>query len=289
MGGLHLGIAGVPPHAQHGVGIAVARFEVFGAQAFPALGVKAEDLRHLVEIVELVGGYLAVGPGNVEQALEQLLEDGRIVPEHASELARIGFEATDVLARLVEQPTDVLQLLRRNVEDLLEGADLVASHHPVGLCHLGAEDDHADGESDVLGGVVGLLALRAFAHLVDRMTGQAAQERAQRPAERETGRAADNFTPNAHVVRLMGPLRVRAYSTSPRRRQVRRPIRVYLAPGATRPMPGSLSAMSKGSTPRVRPSRFSSTPSSTAARRPRAPNSETWYPVPLGLESAKVD
>jgi hypothetical protein len=73
---------------------------------------------------------------------------------------------------------------------------------PVGLGHLGAQHDDADGEGDAPGGVVlGRLA-GAVAHLVDRVAGHAAENRADRSADGEAGGPAQNFAPDAHGLEL---------------------------------------------------------------------------------------
>jgi hypothetical protein len=126
----------------------------------------------------------------------------RVVAEQAADLLGVGLEAAGVPARLVEQAADVLHLLLGDVEDFLEGADFVLGDNPVGLGHLGAQHDDADGEGDAPGGVVlGRLA-GAVAHLVDRVAGHAAENRADRSADGEAGGPAQNFAPDAHGLEL---------------------------------------------------------------------------------------
>src|SRR3546814_9023778 len=91
-------------------------------------------------------GHAAVGVGDVEEAVQQLLQHGRVVGEHAGELACVGLEAAGVLARLVEHPADVLHLVGGDAEHLLEGVHLLAVDVAVGLGELGAQPDDADGE-----------------------------------------------------------------------------------------------------------------------------------------------
>ncbi len=108
----------------------------------------------------------------------------------------IGLEATGVLARLVEQAADVRHFVGRDVEDPLEGGDLVAADVAVGLGHLGAEYDDGDGE-----GKPTILGRRRATgpHEVHRVPGGGAQQRPQRPAQGEPRHAANDLAPYAHV------------------------------------------------------------------------------------------
>src|SRR3546814_19516474 len=62
-----------------------------------------------------------------------------------------------------------------------------------------AQRDHRDGESDLTGRVASGLLDRGPAVRVVYMAGDGAEQRAQRPAEGEAGRPADDLSPNAHM------------------------------------------------------------------------------------------
>ena len=208
MRGLDLFIAGLVADPEDFVRIGGVGAHVAGADAGPVVLVEAKDRGHFRQVIELLLGDLAVGPGDVEEALDQLLQDRRVMAEQAADLLGIGLEPMGVAARLVEQAADVLHFLLGDVEDFLEGADLVLGDDTVGLGHLGAQHDDADGEGDAPGGIVlGRLA-GAVAHLVDGMAGTGAENRADRPTDGEAGRAAQNFAPYAHGPdTLMAPIR----------------------------------------------------------------------------------
>src|SRR5882724_6287324 len=98
---------------------------MLGPDALEIMIAEAEDARHLPQIVELGGFHLPVGLGDMEQAVEQLFQDGGLTPEHARHLPGIGLESKRRIAGLVEDAGDILHLLLRHAEDLLEGIDLV--------------------------------------------------------------------------------------------------------------------------------------------------------------------
>ena len=91
--------------------------------------------------------HRAVGLGDFEEAVEQILEHGRFVRQKARHVARVGFKAGNVAFGEIIDAGDIPLFARRNGEDAGEGVDLGAGHDAVGLRHLGGEGDHADGES----------------------------------------------------------------------------------------------------------------------------------------------
>ena len=99
----------------------------------------------------------------------------------------IGFEAGTVATRLVEDLGNVRRFMRWHAEHLLEGVDLVAGNDTVRFCHFRAQHDDADREGDRFGRVAfAFLALRG-AVTVHRMSGDGADQRAQRPCAGEPG------------------------------------------------------------------------------------------------------
>ena len=109
---------------------------------------EAEDFRHAPEEAMFAGVEGIVGLGDVEQRVEHILQHFAARLEQFGDLPGIGLEARDVLLGEVEDTRDRGQFAIGNVEDLLEGPDLVFRHDAVGLGHLGAQPDHADGEGD---------------------------------------------------------------------------------------------------------------------------------------------
>ena len=99
--------------------------------------------------------HRAVGLGDVEQAVEDVLQHLRVVGEEPRHVARIGLEAGDVALGEVVDAADVPLLAGRDGEDAAEGVDLRPRHDAVGLGHLGGERDHGDGE----GGLAAELAV----------------------------------------------------------------------------------------------------------------------------------
>ncbi len=90
----------------------------------------------------------AVGEGDVEQALEDVLEHRGAVAEHRRDAGGVGVEAGDVLAGEVEDAGGGGLVLAGDLEDPAEGRDLGGADEAVGLGHLGAEADDGDGEGD---------------------------------------------------------------------------------------------------------------------------------------------
>ena len=80
----------------------------------------------------------------------------------------------------------------RHLDDLLEGLDLRVDHDAVGLRHLGGERDEAHGEHDVPRRRPEERALAIDEHVA----GNAAEQRADRPAEREPEAGAAQLTPD---------------------------------------------------------------------------------------------
>ncbi len=144
---LHLVVGGLAIDAEDEIGIALLRHNVAAGNAGEGRLRQAEKLRDAPEEIQLALMHHAVGLGDVEQPVDDVFEHLRALGEEARDLARIGLEAGDVLFREVEQPRDIALLALRNLEELLEGADLVARHHAVRLRHLGGKGDHGHGKS----------------------------------------------------------------------------------------------------------------------------------------------
>ena len=135
-----------------------------------------------------------VGLGDVEQALEHVLEQLAVALEHGGELLGIGLVAGHVLLGEIEHAGDVLHLAVGHLEHFLEGVDLVHGDDAVGLGHLGAERDHADGEGH-------LVLRRAVLFLVaidDVVPSHAAEQGADRTSDREPRRGTCELAPNRH-------------------------------------------------------------------------------------------
>ncbi len=93
----------------------------------------------------------AVGLGDVEQPVEDVLQHRAVRLARAAQAGHalgIGLEAGDVLLGEIVEPRDVAPLGSGDLEDLLEGADLVLRDDAVGLGHLGRQRDHRDREGD---------------------------------------------------------------------------------------------------------------------------------------------
>src|SRR3546814_14976463 len=70
---------------------------------------------------------------------------------------------------------------------------------PIDLC---AESDDADGERHLAGGGRLVERLVGLGIAVDGMAAEHAEQRADRPAQREAGGAADDLSPDAHAQML---------------------------------------------------------------------------------------
>ena len=153
--------------------------------------VDAEDRSDIGEIAMLGLMHRAVGGGDQEQAVEHVLQQGRLVVEMLRELRGIGLEAGAGLLGEIEQPFDLGLLAGRNLDDPPEGGDLVTRHHTIGARHLGGERDEPGGEDDLLRRRA---EGRAFA-VHQHMAGQRADERAERAAQHEANAAAAQGSP----------------------------------------------------------------------------------------------
>ena len=130
-----------------------------------------------------------VGLGDVEQAFEHVLEQLAVALEHDRELLGISLVAGHILLGEVEDTSDVLHLAFRHLEHFLEGVDLVHGDDAVGLRHLGAERDHANGEGHLVLGRAVLLLIA----IDDIVPGDAAEQSADGPADCEPAAAPANF------------------------------------------------------------------------------------------------
>jgi hypothetical protein len=117
-----------------------------GANMRESRVVEAEYLRHPLQITELALMHGAIGLGDIEQAIQDVLQHGPVVGQKPGHVARIDLEAGGVPFGEVVDAIDVPLLAGRNREDAAEGVDFGASDHAVGLGHLGGERDHGDGE-----------------------------------------------------------------------------------------------------------------------------------------------
>ena len=117
--------------------------------------------------------------------------------EQLGHLPGVRRVAGGILLRLIEQPPHIAHLMGRHMKHPLEGVDLVAGHHPVGLGHLRGEHDDRDRERRL----PLFLAWRAGAHLVHRMAGRRADDGPQGTAQGKPRRPADDLSPNAHADR----------------------------------------------------------------------------------------
>ncbi len=147
-----------------------------------------------------IGGFArmedAVRLGDLEQAVEDVLQQRGIAGEHLGDLAGIGLEAGGVLLRQSENAVDARLLRRCDAEQAVEGLDLVVGDRAVGLRHLGGERDHRDGE-DHAGRVAGC-DLRHLA-IDQEMARQQADQRADRPAtQHESRRGAAKLSQDGH-------------------------------------------------------------------------------------------
>jgi hypothetical protein len=117
----------------------------------------------------------------------------RLPLQHGGELLGIGLVAGHVLLGEIEDAGCVLHLRGRHLVRLFEGVDLVYSDDAVGLGHLGAKRDHADGERHlVLGPILLLIAVD------DVVPGRATKQRADRGPDRELGSSSCELLPNRH-------------------------------------------------------------------------------------------
>ena len=68
-------------------------------------------------------------------------------------LLGIGLVTGNVLAGEIVEPRDVLRLIVGKLEDIAESRHLGLGDDTVGLCHLGGQRDHGDGESHLAAGL----------------------------------------------------------------------------------------------------------------------------------------
>ena len=152
----------------------------------------AEGRRDRLKIGVLGLVHGAVRLGDVEEAVEDVLEQLRLVREEIADLPRIGLEAVGRRLREFEQAGDAGVLALRHVDDFLEGVDLVRDDDAVGLRHLGGEGDEAGREDEVP-----RRRPEGRALAVDEsVAGERAEERAHRAAEGEADAGAADLAPD---------------------------------------------------------------------------------------------
>ena len=111
---------------------------------------KPEQTGHMSQKLLLVGMEFAVGERDVEQSFEHILQEPAVLPQEIRKLPGIGFVAGDIVLGGIEDARHASHLARGHIEHLLECLHLVACDHAVGLGHLGAERNHADGEGELM-------------------------------------------------------------------------------------------------------------------------------------------
>ena len=167
-----------PVGAEHEVGV-VRTLDVAGGDAVEVAVLKPEDRCDAAHIGELGLVHEAVRDRDVEQAVDEILEQRRLVAEGVGDLAGIGLEAVGRRLREVEQAHDVAVLRGRDLDEPLEGVDLRAQHDAVGLRHLGGKGDETGGKDHVL-----RRRAEPGAVAVDEdVPGKGAKEGAERPAD----------------------------------------------------------------------------------------------------------
>ena len=92
-----------------------------------------------LEIIELGLVHHAVGRGDVEQAVEHMLQRLGRIGEKARDLAGIGVVAGHVLLGEVEHPGHLLFVPGRDFDRRAEGALFGGRHGAVGNRHLGGQ------------------------------------------------------------------------------------------------------------------------------------------------------
>ena len=126
------------------------------------------------------GSQVVVGPGNMEQAVEHILEQLAVALEHGGELLSIGLIACHILLGEVEDARDVLHLAFRDLEHLPEGVHVVLGYDAVGFGHLGAERDDANSECELIcSGGIRVVTVDSV------MTGDAPEQGTDRAADRQ--------------------------------------------------------------------------------------------------------
>ena len=185
-------------HAKHRVGVGLIGTHILFANTGKVGLGKTEDRRHVPEILQFVLMDFAIGLGDMEQAVQQLFENGRVAGEHARDLPGIGFVSGGGFAGLIEHPGNVLGFLGGHLEDPAEGTDFIGRHHAIGLGEFRAQRDDRNGKAD-LPGRIRLDGLRCvLTRLVHEMACACADQRAQRSADHEPGRAANYLAPDTH-------------------------------------------------------------------------------------------
>jgi hypothetical protein len=148
--GADRGEVGVARHAEHQPRVVAPALEVARLDAREGALVDAEPVGDRAQEGLLALVVAAVGEGDLEQALEDVLEHPRLVAEHCRDALGVGVEAGDVLAREVEDAGGGGLVGGGDLEHLAEGGDLGRAHEAVGLGHLRPEADDGDGEGDAV-------------------------------------------------------------------------------------------------------------------------------------------
>src|SRR5690606_20153370 len=148
---------------------------------------EAENIGHGAQIVELLWMHMAIGLGDVEERIDHVFKDSRLVLIDTRHLPRISLEASHVLLRDLVNPLNIAGLAGRDFKYLLKGADFGLADFTVSLRHLGGQRDQGDREHD-------LAILQRPVN--DHMASNRAQKRTQGPADGKSHAGACNFTPD---------------------------------------------------------------------------------------------
>lgn len=146
IGAFQPGFVNIGVDAENEPGVILGKADMTHADApvFPLR--ESKDVGDRLEEGHFRGGDRPVGLGNVKEAVEHVLEHGRMGAEAAREPLRIPLEAQRRLLGEIEQAGDRLLAFLRCAEDLAEGGDLVGGNDAVGLGHLRPEPDQRHGE-----------------------------------------------------------------------------------------------------------------------------------------------
>ena len=158
--------------------------------------VAPEDRRDRADEIELGLVDGPVGASHEEQALDDVVQQGRLLREGPPELPGVGLEAGRRLLGQAEQALDVLVVLRRHDDHRLEGVDLRAQHHAIRPRHLGQQGDETGGQDEVAG-----RRPEGRPFPVDEvMAREGSHEGADRTADGEADAAPAELAPDRHAL-----------------------------------------------------------------------------------------
>ena len=171
-------------------------------EAFITLIIKAEDDGYFPQVIGLLIADPAIGAGDVKQQPHQFFQHRRCGREQPRNLAGIAFKPVGCPACHLPDAADGIDVFSGDIDLFPEGENFAPGHDPVCLGHFGGKRDQRDRKGSLAFGLL-VMGITGGVDIIS-MPDQRTNQRAHRPAQRETRCPADDFSPDAHAHLIKG-------------------------------------------------------------------------------------